>query len=62
MWAVLTRTRAEAWPATEKKNCVPDRTGDAIIQYQAQILGPRVSALTIGSWQAQRLSCNCIIA
>lgn len=62
VWAVLTRNRAEAWPATAKKNCVPDRTGDAIIQYQAQILGPRVSALTIGSWQEQRLSCNCIIA
>lgn len=32
--AVLTRNRAEAWPASAKKNCAPDRTGDAIIQYQ----------------------------
>lgn len=42
--AVPTRIRAEAWPASAKKNCVPDRTGDAIIQYQ----GPTPQSLGSG--------------
>lgn len=62
VWAVLTRIRAEAWPARKKKLRPRPHRGRNYPISGPNSSEPGVRPLTIGSWQAQRLSCNCIIA